>query len=138
MASVSAWLPFARASAVGWVPLAKTKLPIAPANESSFDQDDSDEKILINISGRSFEVWRTTLEKYPDTLLGSNEKEFFYNEETGQYFFDRDPDVFRVILNYYRTGKLHYPRQECIEAYDDELSFFGIVPDTIGDCCYEE
>ncbi|CAF4143791.1 unnamed protein product, partial [Rotaria magnacalcarata] len=55
-----------------------------------------------------------------------------------EYFFDRDPDVFRIILNFYRTGKLHYPKHECIAAYDEELAFFGILPDIIGDCCYED
>lgn len=67
----------------------------------------SDEKLIINISGRRFETWRNTLEKFPETLLGSNEKDFFYDEETSEYFFDRDPDLFRYILTFYRTGKLH-------------------------------
>jgi potassium voltage-gated channel Shal-related subfamily D protein 2 len=46
--------------------------------------------------------------------------------------------MFRHILNFYRTGRLHYPKNECITAYDEELSFFGIVPDLMADCCYEE
>lgn len=33
---------------------------------------------------------------------------------------------------------MHYPRTECISAIDDELSFFGIMPEMIGDCCYED
>jgi len=70
---------------------------------------------------RRFETWQNTLEKYPDTLLGSNERDFFYEEETGEYFFDRDPDIFRHILNYYRTGKLHFPKAECLTQYDEEL-----------------
>lgn len=45
--------------------------------------------------------------------------------------------MFRHILNFYRTGKLHYPRHECIQAFDEELAFFGIVPEIIGDCCME-
>ena len=102
------------------------------------DSSRSDEKLKINVSGRRFETWRNTLEKYPDTLMGSNEKEFFYDEDTKEYFFDRDPDIFRHVLNYYRTGKLHYPKHECISAYDEELAFFGIMPDIIGDCCYED
>lgn len=135
MASVAAWLPFARASAIGWVPVASNPLP--PPMVRHEDRR-GDEKITINVSGRVFEVWRTTLEKYPDTLLGSNEKDFFYDEECKDYFFDRDPELFRHILNYYRTGKLHYPKHECLAAYDEELSFFGILPDLIGDCCYED
>ncbi|XP_013793223.1 potassium voltage-gated channel protein Shal-like [Limulus polyphemus] len=135
MASVAAWLPFARAAAIGWVPIANNPLPAPPVTKTRAKKD---EKFVINISGRRFETWRTTVEKYPDTLLGSNEREFFLDEESQEYFFDRDPDLFRHILNYYRTGKLHFPKQECLMAYDDELAFFGIMPEVIGDCCYEE
>lgn len=136
MASVAAWLPFARAAAIGWVPIATHPLPPPPIPKDRRKTDD--EKLLINVSGRRFETWRNTLEKYPDTLLGSNEREFFYDEEYKEYFFDRDPDIFRHILNYYRTGKLHYPKHECLTSYDEELAFFGILPDVIGDCCYED
>ncbi|XP_053171000.1 potassium voltage-gated channel subfamily D member 3-like [Scomber japonicus] len=131
---VAAWLPFARAAAIGWMPVANCPMPVAPRDNSK----KQDELIILNVSGRRFQTWRTTLDRYPDTLLGSTEKDFFYNEETKEYFFDRDPDAFRSILNFYRTGKLHYPRHECISAYDEELTFFGIIPEIIGDCCYEE
>jgi len=136
MASVAAWLPFARAAAIGWVPIASNPLPPPPQCKGS--RKTEDEKIVINVSGRRFETWQNTLEKYPDTLLGSNEKDFFYDEDLKEYFFDRDPEVFRHILNYYRTGKLHFPKQECLTQYDEELAFFGIMPDVIGDCCYED
>ncbi|XP_050974109.1 potassium voltage-gated channel subfamily D member 3 isoform X3 [Labeo rohita] len=133
-AGVAAWLPFARAAAIGWMPVANLPMPVAPTNKNKHQ----DELIILNVSGRRFQTWRNTLDRYPDTLLGSSEKEFFFNEETREYFFDRDPDVFRSILNFYRTGKLHYPRYECISAYDEELAFFGIIPEIISDCCYEE
>ncbi|XP_005167060.1 A-type voltage-gated potassium channel KCND3 isoform X2 [Danio rerio] len=133
-AGVAAWLPFARAAAIGWMPVANLPMPVAPSNKNKRQ----DELIILNVSGRRFQTWRNTLDRYPDTLLGSSEKEFFFNEETREYFFDRDPDVFRSILNFYRTGKLHYPRYECISAYDEELAFFGIIPEIISDCCYEE
>jgi len=136
MASVAAWLPFARAAAIGWVPIASNPLPPPPQPKGA--KKTEDEKLVINVSGRRFETWQNTLEKYPDTLLGSNEKDFFYDEIGKEYFFDRDPEVFRHILNYYRTGKLHYPKQECLTQYDEELAFFGIMPDVIGDCCYED
>ncbi|CAG2197614.1 potassium voltage-gated channel protein Shal-like isoform X8 [Mytilus edulis] len=141
MASVAAWLPFARASAIGWVPVAQNPLPqpiVQSGQPSSTNLKRGDDRITINVSGTKFETWRTTLEKYPDTLLGSNEKEFFFDDENRDYFFDRDPELFRHILNYYRTGKLHYPKHECISSYDEELAFFGIMPDLIRDCCYED
>ncbi|XP_067358848.1 A-type voltage-gated potassium channel KCND2-like isoform X4 [Channa argus] len=133
-AGVAAWLPFARAAAIGWMPVASTPMPIPPQDKKKAQ----DGLIILNVSGTKFQTWRTTLERYPDTLLGSTERDFFFHEETNEYFFDRDPDIFRHILNFYRTGKLHYPRQECIAAYDEELAFFGIIPEIIGDCCYEE
>ncbi|XP_072915636.1 A-type voltage-gated potassium channel KCND2 isoform X2 [Hemitrygon akajei] len=133
-AGVAAWLPFARAAAIGWMPVASHPMPAAPSDRKR----PQDGLVILNVSGRRFQTWRSTLERYPDTLLGSSEKDFFYNDEIREYFFDRDPDIFRNILNFYRTGKLHYPRHECISAYDEELSFFGIIPEIIGDCCYEE
>ncbi|XP_023135146.1 potassium voltage-gated channel subfamily D member 2-like isoform X2 [Amphiprion ocellaris] len=133
-AGVAAWLPFARAAAIGWMPVASTPMPTPPQDKRKAQ----DGLIILNVSGTKFQTWRTTLERYPDTLLGSTERDFFFHEETNEYFFDRDPDIFRHILNFYRTGKLHYPRQECISAYDEELAFFGIIPEIIGDCCYEE
>ncbi|XP_019737395.1 potassium voltage-gated channel subfamily D member 2-like [Hippocampus comes] len=133
-AGVAAWLPFARAAAIGWMPVAGAPMPAPPRDK----RKGQDGLLLLNVSGTRFQTWRTTLERYPDTLLGSSEKDFFFHEESREYFFDRDPDIFRHILNFYRTGKLHYPRQECISAYDEELAFFGIIPEIIGDCCYEE
>uniref|UniRef100_UPI00398E46A3 A-type voltage-gated potassium channel KCND1 n=1 Tax=Pristiophorus japonicus TaxID=55135 RepID=UPI00398E46A3 len=133
-AGVATWLPFARAAAVGWLPLAKGPMPGAP----SAHRRKSDEMLVVNVSGRRFQTWKDTLDRYPDTLLGSSEKEFFFSEDTQEYFFDRDAEMFRHILNFYRTGKLHYPRQECIAAFDEELAFFGVIPELIGDCCMEE
>ncbi|XP_033845706.1 potassium voltage-gated channel subfamily D member 2 isoform X4 [Periophthalmus magnuspinnatus] len=133
-AGVAAWLPFARAAAIGWMPVANAPMPIPPKER----QRGQDGLIILNVSGTKFQTWSDTLERYPDTLLGSSERDFFFHEETNEYFFDRDPDIFRHILNFYRTGKLHYARQECISAYDEELSFFGIIPEIIGDCCYED
>ncbi|XP_019202003.1 potassium voltage-gated channel subfamily D member 2 isoform X2 [Oreochromis niloticus] len=133
-AGVAAWLPFARAAAIGWMPVASAPMPLPPQEK----RRTKDGLLVLNVSGTRFQTWRDTLERYPDTLLGSTERDFFFHEETNEFFFDRDPDIFRHILNFYRTGKLHYPRQECIAAYDEELAFFGIVPEIIGDCCYED
>ncbi|XP_057710663.1 potassium voltage-gated channel subfamily D member 2-like [Corythoichthys intestinalis] len=133
-AGVAAWLPLARAAAVGWMPLAGEPMPAVPSE----GRHGKDEVLVLNVSGSRFQTWRNTLERYPDTLLGSSEKDFFFLQDSNEFFFDRDPDLFRHILNFYRTGNLHFPRQECIAAFDEELTFFGIVPEVIGDCCYED
>ncbi|KAK3750197.1 hypothetical protein QZH41_015426 [Actinostola sp. cb2023] len=131
-ADVVAWLPFARAAAIGWVPLATAPMPPPP------EAAKPEERVTINVSGRRFETWRNTLAKFPETLLGSDEKEYFFDSETNEYFFDRDPDLFRHVLNYYRNGKLHYPRGECVSSFEDELAFFGISEDVVHDCCWED
>ena len=138
MASVAAWLPFVRAAAVGWVPLAHSPVPPAPVSgEGGESMVRADIRVHINVSGHRFETWRHTLDKYPDTLLGSDEKEFFYDEQREEYFFDRDPELFRSVLAFYRTGKLHYPKQVRFLAYRcfllrDHLTFHQSRPDRSG------
>ena len=96
------------------------------------------EKLILNVSGQKFECFRSTLEKYPDTLLGSMEREYFYDEDAEEYYFERDPDFFRYILNFYRTGHLHFPKAECLASFSEELSFFGIKESLMSVCCREE
>jgi len=98
----------------------------------------ADRRLRLNVSGRRFETWQQTVEKYPDTLLGSVEKEFFYDVDADEYFFDRDPELFRHVLSYYRSGRIHLPKHVCFSAFDEELAFFGISEDAISDCCHEE
>ena len=45
-----------------------------------------------------------SIKKHPDSLLGSHERDFFYDEDAEEYFFDRDPEMFRHILSFFRTG----------------------------------
>lgn len=120
----------------GWAPLSESIFPDSPIPNK--DPGKVNHRIVINVSGRVFVTRRSTLEKHPNTLLGSSERDFFFDEESGEYYFDRDPEMFRHVLNYYRTGKLHFPKHECIALFDEELTFFGIQPDIIGDCCYED
>lgn len=45
------------------------------------------------------------------------------NEE---HFFDRDPRVFDVILNFYRSGAIISPPWLSLELLNEELKFWGI------------
>lgn len=51
------------------------------------------------------------------------------------YYSFEAKQISKILL---LTGRLHYPKHECISAYEDELAFFGVIPDIIGDCCYED
>ncbi|XP_019627369.1 PREDICTED: potassium voltage-gated channel protein Shal-like [Branchiostoma belcheri] len=97
-------------------------------------------KVTINIGGRRYITRRGYLDKYPQTLLGSSEREFFYDSDAQEYTFEAaDPDIFRYILNFYRTDVLHFPKAACWTTYNEEMEYFGIIPEIyMGDCCYED
>lgn len=97
----------------------------------------ADKRVTINVSGRRFCTWDSTLKKYPDTLLGSEAIKLYFDNDKKEYFLDRDPHMFRYILNFYRDGKLHLSSEDCFGAFHEELLFYGINIDSINDCCWE-
>lgn len=127
------WLPLGEVGLVGISPVFKKK-PFSILHRKQL----KDKRIILNVSGRKFETWDYTLKKYPTTLLGSSDRESFYDSQRKEYFFERDPSFFRHILNYYRHGKLHFSLEECGAFYEDELDFFRIPTDALGLCCLEE
>ena len=50
----------------------------------------------------------------------------------GAYFIDRDPELFRMILNFLRTQQLHLLVEESdakqLSALIHEANFYGIAP----------
>ena len=83
--------------------------------------------ITINVSGLRYEVRKSTLERFPDTLLGSNEKEFYYDINRREYFFERHRQSFDTILYYYQSGGLiNIPSWLNPEILAEELKFFKI------------
>uniref|UniRef100_A0A915N2S5 BTB domain-containing protein n=1 Tax=Meloidogyne javanica TaxID=6303 RepID=A0A915N2S5_MELJA len=71
---------------------------------------DSEYRIVLNVGGVRHETYKHTLKKIPATRLSRLTPNLAnYDPVLNEYFFDRHPDVFAQVLNYYRTGKLHYP-----------------------------
>ncbi|KAJ7383898.1 Potassium voltage-gated channel sub D member 3 [Desmophyllum pertusum] len=98
-----------------------------------------DAKVIINVGGRRFITWKDTLKRFPETLLGSEELAArFYDQDKKEYFIDRDPHLFRYILNYYRCGKLHRSYEDCNDSFEEELHFYGIMPEEVHDCCFDD
>lgn len=88
---------------------------------------DSDNRVVLNVGGIRFETYKTTLRKIPATRLSRlTEALANYDPVLNEYFFDRHPGVFAQIMNYYRTGKLHYPTNVCGPLFEEELEFWGL------------
>jgi hypothetical protein len=49
-----------------------------------------------------------------------------------EYFFDRNPEIFDVIMDFYRTKQILLPKHISIESLMNELEFFGIDVDEDG------
>ena len=62
--------------------------------------------VRINVCGAIYETLRSTLEKYPNTLLGCEERrKKFFSKAKNEYYFDRNRAAFDSILYYYQSGK---------------------------------
>ena len=100
----------------------------------------NENRIIINVGGIRYETYKSTLKNIPDTRLSWLTNTHGHNPDfdphTGEYFFDRHPGVFNMILNYYRTGKLHAPTDVCGPLFEEELAFWGLDEKQIEPCCW--
>lgn len=94
-------------------------------------------RVILNIGGTRFEAYVHTLKKIPATRLSRlSEQSPNFDPILNEYFFDRHPGVFPQILNYYRTGKLHYPANVCGPLFEEELEFWGLDSNQVEPCCW--
>lgn len=98
---------------------------------------DQQNRVTLNVGGTRYKVYKSTLKKIPATRLSRlSESLVNYDPSTNEYFFDRHPGVFAQILNYYRTGKLHYPTNVCGPLFEEELEFWGLDANQVEPCCW--
>ncbi|XP_050416236.1 potassium voltage-gated channel protein Shaw [Patella vulgata] len=97
----------------------------------------SNDTRVLNIGGTRFETYADTLRRYPHTRLADDRfLKRHYRDESKEYFFDHDPEVFKAILQYLRTGELHLPASMCGASVKTELEFWGVEEGDIEDCCW--
>ena len=105
-------------------------LPEVPAQNSN-------KRVLLNIGGQRFETYKSTLNLIMESRLANlTVTNSDYDPIRKEFFFDRDPNSFMAILNYYRTGKLHAPLAVCANLFNEELNFWGICEGEIQPCCW--
>lgn len=70
------------------------------------------ENIELNVGGKYYSTSVFTLTRVKDSLLGrifGGKQNTLDKDANGKYFIDRDGDLFRYILDYLRSLKLHLP-----------------------------
>uniref|UniRef100_A0A673B921 Potassium voltage-gated channel, subfamily G, member 4b n=1 Tax=Sphaeramia orbicularis TaxID=375764 RepID=A0A673B921_9TELE len=102
-------------------------------------------QVLINVGGNRYTFPWSTLEQFPQSRLGrlrfcTTPEEIArlcddYDETCKEYFFDRNPTAFRVILNFLAAGKLRLLRELCAVSLHDELDYWGVDPGHMERCC---
>ncbi|XP_022822943.1 potassium voltage-gated channel protein Shaw-like isoform X1 [Spodoptera litura] len=108
-----------------------------PSNKMNLLNMDAENRVVLNVGGIRHETYKATLKKIPATRLSRlTEALANYDPVLNEYFFDRHPGVFAQVLNYYRTGKLHYPTDVCGPLFEEELEFWGLDANQVEPCCW--
>lgn len=92
-----------------------------------------------------FQTLQSTLERYPDSLLGNlMKRQSYYIPKSDEYFFDRHRTCFESILYIYQVrtfpltsstqrfqsyGRIKRPETVPIDIFLAELRFFQMGPD---------
>ena len=93
----------------------------------------SQDIVKLNVGGRIYSTSRSILTRYPDSMLGAmfggNLPLENNTDSDGNYFIDRDGELFRYILNFLRVSKLILPNSfQDTEAFQMEVDFYQIQP----------
>ena len=97
---------------------------------------DTAKHLRINIGGTSFICHSHILKRFPESFLADLENQM-PNSSNGEYFFDRNPHIFSYILDGFRKGSIHLPRDICGTTFKDELVYWEISKDHVAPCCWE-
>ncbi|KAK7090936.1 potassium voltage-gated channel protein Shaw-like [Littorina saxatilis] len=99
---------------------------------------DTSKRLTLNVGGQIFMTTTHTLCALPTTRLGRLAKEISGDkEQKGELFFDRNPEVMNSVLDLYRKGELHIPKNLCGHTVEQELNFWQIPMELIHHCCYK-
>ena len=117
--------------------------PTVPNNNAA-EEREPDSTVFLNVGGKRFEVLWHTLGQFPSSRLGrlhdcsSNTAMLEicdrYILTDSEFFFDRSPRHFESILNLYRTGQLHLVEGVCVQAFAEELAYWGLGTCRITGC----
>lgn len=112
-------------------------------------------RIILNLRGIKYEILTRDLKRLPSTsrlgrlieLMASNNHLTFnnneilnicddYDSQSNEFYFNRDPLILNMILDYLNTNKLHMQDSNmCIYKIIDEFNYWNIDESMIEPCC---
>lgn len=121
--------------------ISKEELEQRPEN-ASVSSKFRQRRLIINVGGTRFETYNSTLLRFPGTRLArlakSAEADEAYDAAAGEFFFDRSPAMFALLLDYYRSGELHINAGICGSHIRAELDFWKLEEMDIEACCWSK
>ncbi|XP_061450144.1 potassium voltage-gated channel subfamily G member 4 [Rhineura floridana] len=105
-------------------------------------------EIVVNVGGIKYLLPWSTLDEFPSSRLSklkfcSTYEEIIqvcddYDEDTHEFFFDRNPRAFGMIVSFLAAGKLMLLRDTCALSFQDELRYWGIEESRLEGCCFRK
>ncbi|KAL4225590.1 Potassium voltage-gated channel subfamily C member 1 [Mactra antiquata] len=97
------------------------------------DESDTEiDSLTIIVGWKMFKISIKAATSIPDSLLAK-----IGLNQHGETVFERDPKMFRFILNAHTTGILHAPRDVCPCAFREEMNFWKIPLKIVAPCCWK-
>ena len=104
-------------------------------------------RIVLNARGTKFEILLKSIATYSiDSRLGKlyvyylNKENLFelcddLDLDSLEFYFNRDPEILKIVLNYHSTGQLHVSKCVCPVYVKQELEYWMIDAANIYQCC---
>lgn len=113
-----------------------------------FQAFDVKKEVMINVGGSKYLLPWSTLDEFPSSRLSKlkscNSYEEItqicddYDEDTHEFFFDRNPSAFGMIVSFLAAGKLMLLRNMCVLSFREELKYWGIAESKLENCCFQK
>ena len=117
----------------------QTGMDPADNKPSSHHEDNNPLPVTLNLRGTRFRIDVSELKTHNagGRLMNLTTTDQHYDESCEEFVFNRNPNTFQTILDYYARGTLHFPGQLCHEVIQEELEFWRLPPDVLAPCCYD-